>query len=67
MSTYAHPVHGEVFVARNAAGLYVTAYRLECPGTVRRVKSPMMPPTPDMAEAQANLDRWATAAKLERM
>jgi len=64
--TYVHPTHGEVFVAKGLAGLYITAYRVPS-GAIRRVKSPMMPPTPDPDVAQANLDRWATAAKLERM
>ena len=63
---YLHPTHGEVFVARGLAGLYITAYRVPS-GAVRRLKSPMMPATPDPEIAQANLDRWATAAKLGRM
>lgn len=64
--TYVHPTHGEVFVAKGLAGLYITAYRKEN-GAIRRVKSPMMPPTPDPEVAQQNLDRWAQAAKLEVM
>ncbi|NLH79164.1 MAG: hypothetical protein GX465_19270 [Acidobacteria bacterium] len=63
---YIHPTHGEVFVARGLAGLYITAYRVPS-GAIRRLKSPMMPAVPDPEIAQANLDRWATAAKLGRM
>jgi len=63
---YIHPTHGEVFVARGLGGLYITAYRVPS-GAIRRLKSPMMPATPDPDEAQANLDRWAAAAGLERI
>ena len=61
---YLHPRYGELFVAKGLGGLYITAYRVNGV-SIHRVKSPLMPPTPDPDEAQANLDAWARAAKLE--